>query len=255
MEPIVSRTLSVHKEHEVLLKLEAAGLDDALAQRVVDSKGNDLAMKVVRLIRNGGFEPTTSQKQARAIMGANFFGVEEAIRHFGANPSSQQLVHLAEVPFTEEALQSRKDTHILAAVFRMSILDIRGLFKDQSLFYEQDWYNKEKFAKDKGQLGWQLVRKTPVPGSTNKIWAEQQALLAPDEQTPAARVVVYTIIGHFKATGERLFKDVYVRCSDLGSDGVRFSVGCFVRSGLFVDCRDGHHYVNIGLSSSPKFEN
>lgn len=31
METIVSRTLSVHKEHEVLLKLEAAGLNDVLA--------------------------------------------------------------------------------------------------------------------------------------------------------------------------------------------------------------------------------
>ena len=30
MEAIVSRTLSVHKEHEVLLKLEAAGLCDDL---------------------------------------------------------------------------------------------------------------------------------------------------------------------------------------------------------------------------------
>ncbi|MCH7529720.1 hypothetical protein IIB50_01230, partial [Patescibacteria group bacterium] len=52
---MVSRTLSVHKEHEVLLKLETAGLNDELAQRVIDSKGNDLAAKVVRLIENGGF--------------------------------------------------------------------------------------------------------------------------------------------------------------------------------------------------------
>ena len=64
METIVSRTLSVHKEHEVLLKLEAAGLCDELAQKVVDSKDNDLAKKVVRLIQNGGFEPSTSQKSS-----------------------------------------------------------------------------------------------------------------------------------------------------------------------------------------------
>mgnify|MGYP001611196553 FL=1 len=52
METMMSRTLSVHKEHEVLLKLETAGLTDELAQRVIDSKGNDLAIKVVRLIQN-----------------------------------------------------------------------------------------------------------------------------------------------------------------------------------------------------------
>jgi hypothetical protein len=89
METMVSRTLSVHKEHEFLLKLEAAGLNDELAQRVIDSKGNELAARVVQLIHSGGFEPSTSQKRAREIMGRNFFGVEEAIKHFGVNPSCQ----------------------------------------------------------------------------------------------------------------------------------------------------------------------
>ena len=58
---MVSRTLSVHKEHEFLLKLETAGLSDEFAQRVIDSKGNYLATKVVRLIQSDGFELTTSQ--------------------------------------------------------------------------------------------------------------------------------------------------------------------------------------------------
>ena len=52
---MVSRTLSVHKEHELLLKLETAGLNDEFAQRVINSKGNDLAIKVVRLIQNRSF--------------------------------------------------------------------------------------------------------------------------------------------------------------------------------------------------------
>ncbi len=59
------RIVSVHQEHEFLKKLETTGLDGELAQKVIDSKGNDLATKVVRLIQNGGFEPTTSQKCAR----------------------------------------------------------------------------------------------------------------------------------------------------------------------------------------------
>jgi hypothetical protein len=105
MSSIVSRTLSVHKEHEVLLKLEAAGLDDNLAQKVVESKDNDLAAKVVRLILNGGFEPTTSQKRAREIMGRNTFGIEEAIRHFGVNPTRQQIAALSEIPCSEETLE------------------------------------------------------------------------------------------------------------------------------------------------------
>lgn len=254
METMVSRTLSVHKEHEVLLKLEAAGLTDELAQRVIDSKGNDLAAKVVRLIQHGGFEATTSQKRAREIMGRNIFGVEEAIRHFGLNPTRQQIAALSEIPFTEATLEECKDTHVLVAVFPLSILEVRGKV-NSTLFYDQSWYNKESFAKDRGETEWQLVRKTPVEDSPSKNWQEQQALLGNNEETPKARVMVYTIIGHFLATGERLFERIYVRCVDLVSDGSRVYVGSFDSDGLFVfhiwdDDRDD----SVGVASARKFD-
>ncbi len=253
METIVSRTLSVHKEHEVLLKLEAAGLCDELAQKVVDSKDNDLAKKVVRLIQNGGFEPSTSQKRAREIMGKNIFGVEEAIKHFGVNPTKQQLAYLAEVPFAESVLEACKDTHVLVAVFPLSLLDIRGACKDQGLFYNQDWYNKQSFAKEKGEVGWQLIRKTPVSDSTSKTWDEQNKLLGKDDEVPSVRAVVYTMVGHYKATGERLFEKIWVRCSDLASDGHRVDVGYFDAGGLRVNCYwDGHRGGNLGLASARK---
>lgn len=254
METIVSRTLSVHKEHEVLLKLEAAGLNDELAQKVIDSKGNDLATKVVRLILNEGFKPSTYHKDGRAIMDRNFFGVEEAIKHLGINPSKRQLDHLAAVPFTEEVLKSCKDTHVLVAVFPMSILDIRGKV-ERKLFYSHDdaWYNKQAFAKDKGEVGWQLVRKVPIADSTNKTWNEQQALLSQDEETPKAQVMVYTIIGHFLASGERLFENIYIRCSDLDSGGHRVLVGGFDAEGLHVGSYwDDDRLGDIGLSAARK---
>lgn len=255
MNTMVSRTLSVHKEHEVLLKLEAAGLDDELAQRVIDSKGNDLATKVVRLIENGGFEPSTSQKRAREIMGENFFGVEEAIKHFGVNPSSAQTTALAEVPFTEDALTCCKDTHILVVVFPMSILDIRGKV-ERTLFFshEDSWYNREAFAKDGGEIGWHLVRKTSVPDSTSKTWDEQQALLDKYEETPSARVMVYTIIGHYLATGERLFFEglPVVRTSSVAG-GRRVRVGGFDGRGLYIDYwGDGYRHGCLGVSSAQK---
>jgi len=235
-------------------KLEAAGLCFELAQKVIDSKGNDLATKVVRLIENGGFEPSTSQKRAREIMGKNMFGIEEAIKHFGVNPSKQQLAYLAEIPWGEEVLESVKDTHVLVAVFPISILDIRGKV-ERGLFYsyEDAWYNKQAFAKDKGEIGWRLVRKTPISDSTNKNWDEQQALLSKDEETPSAQVMVYTITGHFLATGERLFEKVYVRTSSLDSSGYRVSVGDFDAGGLHVDRWHGHRrYDFFGVSAARK---
>lgn len=253
MTTIVSRTLSVHQEHEVLLKLEAAGLTDDLAQRVIGSKGNFLAAKVVRLIENGGFEATTIQKRAREIMGQNFFGVEEAIKYFRVNPSKQQLAP-AEVPFTEATLEECKETHVLIVVFPLSILDVRSKV-DSELFYDQSWYNKESFAKERGEVSWQLVRKTPVENSTRKTWDEQQALLSDKEETPTARVMVYTIIGHYLAASERLFESTYVRCSDVGSRGGRVFVGYFCRHGLRVSSNwDDSRSGSLGVASVRKFD-
>lgn len=208
------------------------------------------------MISNGGFEATTSQKRAREIMGKNFFGVEEAIQHFKVNPSKQQLAVLSEVPFTEAMFEECKNTHILVAVFPLSILEIRGKVpNNQRLFFNQDWYNRESFAKDRGEAEWRLVRKTPVTNSTSKTWDEQQALLAKNEETPTAQMMVYTIIGHYLATGERLFEKIYVRCSDVDSYGDRVNVGYFDSAGLHVYYYwDVSRYDYIGLASARKLE-
>jgi hypothetical protein len=235
------------------LKLETAGLNDELAQRVIDSKGNNLAAKVVRLIKGDGYEPTTTQRQAREIMGKNFFGVEEAIHYFGINPTKREIRAFAEVPFTERVLESHKDTHILIAVFPLSILEIRKT--DSKLFWSSDgeWYENEKFARNRGAAQWQLVRKTPVEDSTFMTWSEQQALLGKDEETPTAQVMVYTIIGHFKKTGERLFERIYVRTSCVDSIGNHVNVGDFGSNGPGVGSGwDDGRRSYLGLSSVRK---
>ncbi len=44
------RSLSLHKEHEVLLKLEKAGLNEELSQKIIESKGNVLAKKMIEAV-------------------------------------------------------------------------------------------------------------------------------------------------------------------------------------------------------------
>ncbi len=260
MKTIVSQKMSRGQGNEFLNKLETAGLNGDLAQRVIDSKGNELAAKVVRLIQNGRLElrtsPETNPQWAKVLMGKNFFGVEEAIKYFGVNPSKQQLAILDTVPFTEEMLRACRDTHILVAVFPMSILDIRGKV-ERKLFsrHESAWYNKQSFAKDKGEVGWQLVCKVHVDDSEGKDWNEQQALLSQDEETPKARVMVYTIIGCFLQTGERLFNNTYVRCADLCFWIFRehVSVGFFVSEGLDFPLSDADAiYVSFAITSAKK---
>jgi hypothetical protein len=207
--------------------------------------------KVVSFVARDGYEPTTSQKLAREIMGKNFFGVEEAVERFGVNPSKQQLAQLAEIPFTEKTLRDCNGTHVLVAAFPLSVLDVRAV--NSGLFYSSSggWYESEKFAKNKGKVGWYLVQKTPVKDSVSKNWDEQQALLSENDETPTSQVMVYTIIGHYKATGERLFENIYVRCSDVVSGGYRVDVGHFASDGLHVDRHWGayrHSFLRVSAS-------
>jgi len=52
---------------------------------------------------------------------------------------------------------------------------------------------------------------------------------------PSAQVMVYTIIGHYLATDERLFEHIYVRTSVVDSGGYRVDVGRFDSGGIDVD--------------------
>lgn len=46
------RSLAISQEHELLKKLESAGLNSEVAQAVITSKGNNLAKKVVEFLKN-----------------------------------------------------------------------------------------------------------------------------------------------------------------------------------------------------------
>ena len=194
------------------------------------------------------------QKRAREIMGKNFFGVEEAIKYFDVNPSDEQFTTFLEIPFSETVLQELKDSHVLVAIFPISILEIRAKV-ERKLFYrhEDSWYNNQKFAKESDKAEWKLIQKTPVPDSTSKTWQEQQELLNKEEETPTAQSMVYTIIGHYLNTGERLFEKIYVRTSSLASGGSRVNLGYFDSSGLGVnDYWDSNRYSNLAGSSFRK---
>ena len=204
---------------------------------------------------NGCIVPNASHDGAREIMGKNFFGIPEFIKHFGINPTRRQQAMLSEIPFTPEELMVCKNTHILVAVFPLSICDLHSKVVNNSktLFYKQDWYDKQAFANDKGETSWQLIQKIPVVNSTDKNLDEQKPLITPDEEIPTAQAMVYTIIGHYLNTGERLFEDIYVRTSSLVSDGHRVDVGDFDGKGLSVSYSwDSDRFSDLGLSVARK---
>lgn len=195
----------------------------------------------------------TTQEEAQDIMGRNYFGIRQGVQYFHVNPTQDIVDALREVPFSRETLEDCKDTHVLVAIFPLSILDINGMI-EQRIFVirECPWYIKEDFAKDRGETGWCLVRKTPVPGSTSKEWDEQLALLGENEEIPSAQIMVYTIVGHYFAEGERLFKDVCVLTSSDDSNGDPIGVDNFEdRLAVQVWGRGGHS-DHVGVASVRK---
>ena len=254
--------MSVHQEHEMLLKLESAGLTGDLAQRIIDSPGNNLARRVVAFIETGGFERSVSQQYARTIMRQNYFGVEEAIRHFGVKPEEWQVAALDDVPFPEEVLLAHKDTHLLCAVFpvpfEQMVEKVRG--KVSVIEDERDTGWSDESLLDPSSTfmypRWRLIRKQPVAGSFAKTWREQQELIPEGENVPQAHTLIYAVLGYYLETTERLFNAASVRCVDFDDISERrvivghFDIICEVTGvALHIECARDHADDGIGLAS------
>ena len=120
---IVSRSLSVHQEHELLLALEKAGLSGNGAQRVIEDNG--LARLLVRHaegeIQTLFPEGHTTPEQAAGIMLANFHPLGAAVGRFGVRLSAKQERPFQTIPFRAEVLESCKNTHVLVPGLPMSM--------------------------------------------------------------------------------------------------------------------------------------
>ena len=203
---------------------------------------------------------------ARELLGEeNVFTLDDAETYFKLTPTREDRKKLSTIPFSEQELKECRDTHILTAILPISILDLNtklttlaeegtpSIPKDTKFLYKIDWYKDEPFTKDPGVAEWALIRKTPVPHSIDTTWADQQKLLTEYEETPSARVMIYSLFSHFLTTGERLFPNLYVRTKDLTARRNRVSVGDFDARGLDVYAwTDDDRDPDIGLSSARK---
>lgn len=203
---------------------------------------------------------TVSQAKAREIMlGKNFFGIEEAQKHFDFTLSEQQTAYMAEVPFSEKTLRECKYSHALVAYIPISIVDIRTktasvkLPEKDRMFYDEKWYDKNEVGNSVSPIGWHLILKTSVLDSESKTWSDQKGIVDAKNINcvPEACVMVYTIIGHFLETNIRLFNKGYVRTSTRDSEGDHVAVGDFYHRGLDVNCwRADESFKFLGVASA-----
>lgn len=135
----------------------------------------------------------------------------------------------------------------------LSLLEVRAMFPE--CFYDQTWYKRELFAAERIAAGEWEVSLEPAKDSFSKTWDGQQKCLSEGEVVPPAAVLVYAMCKHFKDTGERAFKNVWVRTSALGSEGDRVRVGVFDARGLGVDdVWDGVCNGFLGLAAARKLD-
>ena len=234
----------------------------------------DYAKRVAEFMLRGGLDASIHQKLARAVMGKNFFGVEDWSALYGVNFSQKQLRQVAEFPLGEDILNSTcplcskvvKDCHFAFVGLDsingkpFTILKLQELHPatGQPKFYSyapSAWYSEQKFAKETTMdFRWYLLHQNIVPKSEDKTYGEQKAMLTADYEVPSAITEVTKDLLVFRKTGNFVNQSRYARCECVTSDGYRVSAGSFGGHGLLV-CSywDGYRYYRIGVAASRKF--
>jgi hypothetical protein len=194
---------------------------------------------------------STTPEQAEAIMAPAFHGLHALEHQLGIQPPAHEVAQLSRVPFSQELLMDCRQTHVLVACARVSLMGLRARVPD-AFYFKRAWYATEDFAKQPLRARWRLLRKEPVPGTTSKTWDRQVAVLRADETTPGVCEMALAILLHYLETGERLFSTVYARTSDVDSNGRRVGLGRFGRDGLRIRSWGDHPDYYVGLAGVRK---
>lgn len=231
-------------------------------------------------------------ERAKEVLGRDFLGVEaikkleQELKKVGVNVEFA-LDKLPPFLYTEEDLQTAKSFGEMLvlrpeAMLRggrevpLTLIEFREFFrkdplgKMQTVVYSfrtdaNDWYKGEKFATQAGEikLGWSLVKKDVLDGSTNTTWNDQEQLLKQYEaglrrkgaknasiRRRTGAEAVYDELLYYVNTGERLLPDKYDWTQTRTSDGRLVCVGYFGSGGLFVH-RDSPERSSSGIGVCP----
>lgn len=197
---------------------------------------------------------------ARSVLGNDFVAPEDIAKaRRGVVYTPEEIAGLCKTLPNRKELQWLRDNGFILVAGPpkpMSLLEIRDLKNEYLYSKTGGWYSgdKEKFSRDdKATAKWLKLRKGPVPNSTSKSWSEQQPLLSDIEYVPNAAEAVWGVTSYKAVRGVYLLPNVYVRTSNLDSDGYRVSVGFFDAGGLYVyDDWDDDRYELLGLASARK---
>lgn len=269
MITVVSRSLSVHQEHELLGALERAGLNKDDAQSVIQSPENELAGKVVDFIRGGGINTPVNEdeKQAIAILGRDkVITVGDVAQKWGMEPSEAPTIACPEEVLRQCARDNKAGkadwrlVYVLGSSLRKQ-REIQGTDRNkQPCFYNNDWWLNEKedvWATQEVPSGYRLLNLKLQ--FLNKNWQEQEndiaiAKLGKEYERAEEQAVAEAFLSIFMVKGERLMQSTYHWGRALVSGGSRVLVGRFGGDGLDVDGHwPGGRSSDVGVVVARKF--
>lgn len=123
-------------------------------------------------------------------------------------------------------------------------------FGNGAIFYKQDWYDNEAWAKEQLTPGFALPTKEVLPNSTSKDWNAQQALLEPGERRREAVEVVWDELLYYAATGKKVLEGHWDWTQTKTSGQLLVYVGRFASGGLSLS-RGGPGDPDPGLGVCP----
>ncbi len=232
--------------------------DEDGLQRLIERGGEFQAYVTAGLTRFTSKLPNNTL--ARSILGNDFISADEIATARGLTYTEDQLIKLGcRLPdqATLEALRDGGMMLVAGPPKSMSLIDVRAVKADFFFSKEGGWYSEktQKFARnDKAEPVWIALCKEPVADSLSKNWSEQSELIVEPMTVPNAAEVIWVLTTYKAVRGVYLLPNLYVRTSDLDSDGGRVYVGNFDSDGLVVShCWSDHRNFQVGVSASRKF--
>ncbi len=248
------RFIGQDSEGKLVVRIDTGRKDEALHRKIEESQ-----------LEQGDFR-NIALERAQELFGEDFLG-EEAIHlmedKFKAIGVSVQFeLPDIDTPYEEDYIETAKEDEkqgkarlfvrrpefmTLNGVRQpITLLSLRQLFKSTTgtslnpfgtgaIFYDQDWHDSEPFAKAQMKGGFAMPTKEVIPGSTNKTWNQQQALLGADERRREAVETAWDLMLYHSTTSKKILEDKYDWGNALSSGGHRVCVGGFSEDGFDVD--------------------
>ncbi len=229
--------------------------------------------EVARLFAEGKMEVVADYmiERAKELLGKDFLGVE-AIRNMeskfewvGVNVEFA-IDNIPVFPYDEQDLKLAKSNGEMVVLrpagmlsggrhVGVTVVKLRDLFQkdplgksDPPIFF-RDWFDKEDFATkpEELKLGWTIVKKEVLGGSTDIGWHDRDQLLRQYEaglkgksaknvsvRRRTATEAVYDIMLYYVNTGDKLLLNMWDLTSSQTSIGNVVSVGGYYKHGLLV---------------------